>query len=284
MKIFLVLFSAVGMGLIGVLSASAQQPQCTTQTLRAINSSSETCPGACLERCLDDKAFLNKNVVSCGRLERNAQSDPAVRDATTCGVPDEPAGSKFGSCLSKAGTIKRRNTGRAKLEELLASAPTCAATPFALNEMYACLGSETDTIRDLFEPLVSRGYVIVEDEAMTPESPICIISNTRIDKDELMAESLTTQSTILSKEFSVVSACRREWEGWLNEASSKCDTSATGSCEQGIDAVIGTMQHRIQPAEAREVEIEGIIDGIARQLEQITGVILVRNLICPPVD
>ena len=280
MKSFLVLFSAASMGLIGVLSASAQQTQCTTQTLR----SNETCLGACLDRCLDDEAFFSKNVVSCGRLVRDAQSDPAIRDASTCGVPDASAGSEFGSCISKARTIKRTNTGRAELEELLASAPTCAATPFALNEMYACLGSETDTIRDFFEPLVDRGYVIVGNEAMTPKSPICIISNTQIDKDELLAETLTTQSTILSKEFSVVSACRREWEGWLNEASSKCDTSATGSCEQGIDAVIGTMQHNIQPAEAREVEIERIIDGIARQLEQISGVILVRNLICPPVD
>ena len=150
--------------------------------------------------------------------------------------------------------------------------------------MYACLGGETDTIRELFDPLANRGYGTLDGEDITPDSPICTISNTQIDTDELMAETLTVQSTILTLEFSVVSSCRREWEDWLNEASSKCNTSATGSCERSIDVVIGAMQRNIQPAEAREVEIEGIIDGIDRQLEQISGVILVRNLICPPLD
>lgn len=268
----------VAVGIFTASAISADEMQCTVQTL-------ETCPGACVDRCQEDDVFFDENAASCGRLLRDAQSDPAIRDTTSCGISGATAGSEFGSCLIQARAIQRTDTGRAELEELLSSAPTtCAATPYALNQMYACLGSETDTIRDLFDPLVQRGYIIPGDEEITPESQICTISNTQIDTDEFTAESLTSQSTILTSEFSVVSSCRREWESWLNEASRECDTDATGSCEQGIDAVIGAMQRNIQPAEAREVEIQGIIDGIDRQLEQISGVILVRNLICPPLD
>jgi hypothetical protein len=278
MKSISILRSYVAVGIIAASSVSAEEMQCTAQSL-------ETCPGACVDRCLSDDSFFDENAASCGRLVRDAQSDPAILDITSCGIPGATAGSEFGSCLIKARAIQRTNTGRAELEKLLSSAPTtCAATPYALNQMYACLGSETDTIRDLFEPLVQRGYIIPGDVEITAESQICTTSNTQIDTDEFTAESLTSQSTILTSEFSVVSSCRREWESWLNEASRECDTDATGSCEQGIDAVIGAMQRNIQPAEAREVEIQGIIDGIDRQLEQISGVILVRNLICPPLD
>lgn len=255
----------------------AEALECTGQTL-------ETCPGACIERCLSDDSFFDENAAACGRVVRASQSDPGSLDTSTCSAPGAAEGSEFGSCLTAAREIIRPDTGRPELEELLSSAPTCAATPFALNEQYSCLGSETDTIRGLFEPLVGRGYIIPADEEITPESKICTISNTQIDTDEFTAESLTTQSKILTTEFDFVSSCRRDWENWLNEASTKCNTSATGSCEQGIDAVIGAMQRNIQPAEAREVEIEGIIDDIDKQLEQISGVILVRNLICPPVE
>ena len=276
MKLSSILQLLVAIGAISATSVSSEELLCTAQTL-------ETCPGVCVDRCLSDDAFFDDNAASCGRVVRDAQSDPAIRDTSSCGIPSATAGSEFGSCLIKARAIQRTDTGRAELEELLSSAPTtCAATPYALNQMYACLGIETDTIRDLFEPLVQRGYIIPGDEEITPESRICTIANTQIDSDEFVAESLTSQSTILTSEFSVVSSCRREWESWLNEASLDCDTDATGSCEQGIDAVIGVMQRNIQPAEAREVEIQGIIDGIDRQLEQISGVILVRNLICPP--
>ena len=277
MNFFCVSTFAAVIGSFLVMPSSAEELQCTVQML-------ETCPGVCVDRCVSDDSFFDENAAACGLVVRAAQSDPASLDTSSCGAPGATEGSEFGSCLTKAREIIRPDTGRPELEELLSSAPTCAATPFALNEQYSCLGSETDTIRGLFEPLVQRGYIIPGDEEITPESKICTISNTQIDTDEFTAESLTAQSTILTTEFSFVSTCRREWENWLNKASTKCDTSATGSCEQGIDAVIGAMQRNIQPAEAREVEIQGIIDGIDQQLEQISGVILVRNLICPPVE
>lgn len=255
----------------------AEALECTGQTL-------ETCPGACIERCLSDDSFFDENAAACGRVVRASQSDPASLDTSTCSVPGAAQGSEFGSCLTAARSIVRPDTGREELENLFSSAPTCAATPFSLNEQYSCLGSETDTIRDLFAPLVGRGYIIPADEEITPESPICKISNTQIDTDEFTAESLTSQSKILTTEFSTVSSCRREWEAWLNDAADDSVKSETGTIEAAIDAVISAMQRNIQPAEAREVEIQRIIDDIDVQLEQITGVILVRNLICPPVE
>lgn len=292
MKTFAWLLSVSVLIVTMVVSASAEQTACNADMLNS-------CPGACVDRCVEDNAFFDENVAACGRLVRDSQSNPAVRDISACVVPGATAGSDFGSCLSKARAIKRKNTGRAELEELLSTAPTtCAATPLALNELYSCLSAETDTIRDLFEPLVNRGYVTADvqdtaiagqdiaaaSKAITPESPICTAPEAQIDSDELMAESLTTQSTILTSEFKAVSSCRKEWEDWSNEASAKCKTTETGACQKGISTVIATMQSNIQPAAAREVEIKGIIDQVGRQLEEISSVILVRTLMCPSQD
>lgn len=263
----------VAVGIIAASSVSAEEIQCTVQTL-------ETCPGACVDRCLGDDTFFDNNAASCGRIVRDAQSDPAIRDTTSCGISGATTGSEFGSCLSAARTIQRTNTGRDELEQLFASAPTCAATPFALNEMYTCLSTETDTIGELFKPLVERGYNTPDGQDIKPDSPICTISNTQIDSDELMAESLTAQSRILTSEFETISGCRQTWVQWLDEASDSCKADAR--CARRIDAVVKAMQSNIEPAADRELEIENIIDDIDEQLSEITGVIFVRTLICPP--
>jgi len=269
-------FLAVTVGLgFGAGSAPAQGIECSADTLNS-------CPGACIERCINDDAFFTSNEAACGRLARDVQRNPSIADTSSCTPVATAAGSAFGACLMEARAIEREDTGRAELEEILSTAPTCGQTTFALRQMYVCLSNETDTIRSLFEPLAGRGYGTGDDQVTGPDNRVCQIPRNQIDTDELMADSLTTQSQILMAEFAVVSACRQEWEVWLNSASALDLTSETGAVQQGIATVITAMQSEIAPAAAREVEISGIIDDIGRQLEQILGVIFVRNLICPP--
>lgn len=248
---------------------------CSAQTLL-------TCPGACVERCRDDAVFLDSHREQCADIVAQAIRDPASMDPALCEGGDSADRRTLRQCIEAAGNIVRPPSGDSIIDDFLSSAPDCAATPYALGQLYTCLAGEADDISEVYVPLVARGYdtsVVPGEDGDLPQ--VCAIPREQIDRDRNTADILTLQSESLLGEFSVVSACRRDWEGWLDAASDSIPDDI-GELRPTIDGIITLMQNEVAPAGERELQIRGIVDGIQGQLGNIRSVMFASTLICPP--
>lgn len=270
-------FSVALTGIIAVsFGHSLAAQQCSADSLL-------TCPGSCVERCADDDDFFNQNLEQCAQLTRNFARNPDAMNPELCESENELIANELGQCLGKARSIQRELSGDSTIDALFETAPSCASNPYALTQLYNCLGSEGDNISKVYQPLTTRGYssaVEPGDAGALPQ--VCGIERGQIDRDRLLADVLTEQSTALLGEFGSVSACRQDWESWLDDYSANCSSQSTVTCGSSINGIIEIMQSQIAPASEREIEIRDIVRGIEDQLVDIRSVMFSRTLICPP--
>lgn len=264
-----------GLALLPVIAgtALAQSPAGDCEDAAYLAS----CPSQCATTC-EDPAFFRAHVEECAAA---FEADPAAEPAS-CGPAEPQAPVTLGACIERASAIAVEDSPLPDLRDIYTAfysdLPTCAKSPVALTEMYACLNQEAEIITSEFGSIQR-----IDVDSSAPAAMLAAACRLKqlgtIAELHGSAKSLSGRAQVLTTQLSSVSDCRRSYSDWLGERGKICSDAATTfeGCEIAISALNLSIDQRLTTASQQNDRIVGVLEALKQDLSTIIALTIIAG-------